>query len=192
MRQRPLIFLALAALTNGNIRITNLLPETRQPDILMLTLLERMGCQVRRGQTFVELSGTPQLKGGFEVSMKEMSDQALTVAALAPFADRPITICDVWHIRQHESDRIAVVCAALTQMDIQVEQFRDGLKVYPGTPKKARLHTHDDHRVAMSLALIGARVGGIELVEPNCVSKTCPNYFHLLTMLGLNIEYRSD
>jgi len=181
-------FLALAALTNGKIRIENLTYETKQPDIKMVDILEKMGCKITKGPSFIELEGVSQLKGGFEISMREMSDQTLTLAAIAPFADGPITIKDVEHIRHHESNRISVICESLTKLGIKVEEFRDGLKVCPGNPKPALLNTHDDHRVAMSLALIGSKVEGIRINDPGCVSKTCPDYFGILENLGLNIR----
>ncbi|MDM8099879.1 MULTISPECIES: 3-phosphoshikimate 1-carboxyvinyltransferase [Oceanobacillus] len=180
-------FLALAAVTNGRIRINGLTEKTKQPDIQMLEVFEQMGCRVTKGADFIELEGTMKLKGDFEISMKEMSDQALTLAAIAPFADGPITIKGVAHIRHHESDRISVICKALTQLGIITEEFNDGLKVYPGKPKPALLNTYDDHRVAMALALIGARAEGIELNDPGCVSKTFPPYFALLEDLGVRI-----
>lgn len=180
-------FLALAAVTNGRIRINGLTEKTKQPDIQMLEVFEQMGCRVTKGTDFIELEGAIKLKGDFEISMKEMSDQALTLAAIAPFADGPITIKDVAHIRHHESDRISVICKALTQLGIITEEFNDGLKVYPGKPKPALLNTYDDHRVAMALALIGARAEGIELNDPGCVSKTFPPYFALLEDLGVRI-----
>lgn len=184
-------FFALAAVTDGRIRITNLTVDTNQPDIKMLDVYERMGCRVIRGKDFVELTGTPNLIGGFGISMKEMSDQTLTLAALAPFASAPITMRDVEHIRHHESDRISAICTELRKMGIQVEEFQDGLTVYPGAPQAAVLDSYDDHRVAMSLALIGAKVPGIVIQDPGCISKTCPSYFDLLKELGISIEYVS-
>lgn len=180
-------FFALAAITNGRIRINNLSHQTKQPDIKMLDVFERMGCKVSKGEDFVELKGTPQLKGGFEISLREMSDQALTLAAIAPFADAPITITEVAHIRHHESDRLRVMCEALTQLKIQVEEFEDGLKVYPGSPVPTLLRSYDDHRMAMSLALIGAKARGIRIHDPGCVSKTCPTYFSMLQNLGIGV-----
>lgn len=180
-------FLALAAVTNGRIRIDNLTYETKQPDIKMVDVLEQMGCKVTKDSSSIELEGVTQLKGGFEISMREMSDQTLTLAAIAPFADGPITIKDVEHIRHHESNRISVISESLSRLGIKVQEFKDGLKVYPGIPKPTLLNTHDDHRVAMSLALIGSRVDGIKINDPGCVSKTCPQYFALLESLGINI-----
>ncbi|TSB45442.1 3-phosphoshikimate 1-carboxyvinyltransferase [Alkalicoccobacillus porphyridii] len=182
-------FFALAALTNSRIKVTNLTMDTNQPDIFMVDLYEKMGCKVTKGDTYIEVEGTDQLQGGFDISMKEMSDQTLTLAALAPFASGPITLRDVEHIRHHESDRISAICTELTKLGIKVEEFADGLTVYPGTPKPALLDSYDDHRVAMSLALIGLKVPGITINDPGCVSKTCPTFFDLLQDLGVAIEY---
>ncbi len=180
-------FFALAALTNGRVRINNLSYQTRQPDIQLVDIFEQMGCRVIRGEGFIELHGVEQLKGGFDISMKELSDQTLTLAAVAPFADGPIAIHGVPHIRHHECDRLAAITQLLTQMGIQVEEREDGLTVYPGQPKPAELYAYDDHRVAMSLALIGAKVPGIRILDPGCVSKTCPQYFQEIQKLGLQV-----
>ncbi|MFC7392630.1 3-phosphoshikimate 1-carboxyvinyltransferase [Scopulibacillus cellulosilyticus] len=182
-------FLALAAITNGRIKINNLLVDTNQPDIKMIDVYEKMGCKVVRGKDYVELTGTPTLQGGFEISMKEMSDQTLTLASIAPFASGPITLKDVEHIRHHESDRISAICTELNKLGIDVKEVEDGLTVYPGNPLPATLDSYDDHRVAMSLSLIGTRVPGIIINNPGCVSKTCPEYFELLSQLGINVEY---
>ncbi|WP_028612009.1 3-phosphoshikimate 1-carboxyvinyltransferase [Paenibacillus harenae] len=183
-------FWALAALTAGRIRIEGIdAAITRQPDIEMLDLLERMGCAVVRGKDFVEVRGTKQLKGDFTVSMRRWSDQTLTVAAMALFADGPVTLTDAAHIRHHECDRIAAICSELRKLGIRVYEHDDGLTVYPGRPEPALLDSHDDHRMAMALALIGAKAEGIRIADPGCVSKTCPDFFDRMSALGLCIEY---
>lgn len=182
--------LAYAALTEGYVRIANLDPRTRQPDIGFAGLLRRMGCKVGLDGGAVELWGPSRLRGGFEISMKEMSDQAMTLAAIAPFADAPITITGVAHIRTHECDRIAAICESLRKLGIQVEERDDGMTIHPGSPSAAALPTYDDHRVAMSLALIGAKVPGIRLLDPGCVSKTCPTFFDDMSRLGLQVRFK--
>jgi 3-phosphoshikimate 1-carboxyvinyltransferase len=178
-------FFALAAITNGKVRVNNLSYNTNQPDVKMVDVFERMGCKVIKGEGYIQLEGTDNLKGGFTISMKEMSDQTLTLAAISPFADGPITITDVAHIRHHESDRIHAMCESLRKLGIEVEEFDDGLKVYPGIPTPEVLSSYDDHRVAMSLSLIGAVIPGITVQNPGCISKTCPTYFDLLESAGL-------
>lgn len=182
-------FMALAAVTGGRVRITNLTMDTNQPDIYMTDVYEKMGCTVIRTDDYIEVQGPTQLKGGFEISMKEMSDQTLTLAVIAPFADGPLTLTEVEHIRYHESDRIHAICTELTKLGIQVEEYQDGLKVYPGTPVGTKLHSYDDHRVAMSLSLIGTKVPGVVIEDPGCVSKTCPNYYELLKQAGIETKF---
>lgn len=183
-------FWALAALTAGRIRTEGInAASTRQPDIEMLNVLERMGCTVVRGNDFVEVQGTKQLKGGFTISMKSWSDQTLTLAAMAPFVDGPITLTDAAHIRHHECDRIAAICSELRKLGIQIDEYHDGLTVYPGHPVPTLLDSHDDHRMAMALSLIGAKVGGIRIGDPGCVSKTCPDYFDRMAALGIQVEF---
>ncbi|MBE1443679.1 3-phosphoshikimate 1-carboxyvinyltransferase [Paenibacillus sp. OAS669] len=180
-------FWSLAAQTNGRVRIEGISDRTRQPDIEILDVLERMGCTVVRGDGFIEVAGPPRLKGGFTASMKRWSDQTLTIAALAPFADAPITLTDAAHIRHHECDRIAAICTELGKLGIRVEEHPDGLTVYPGKPQPALLDTYDDHRVAMALSLIAVKADGIRIADPGCVSKTCPDYWDRLSALGVEV-----
>lgn len=182
-------FWALAALTAGRVRIEGLdARRTRQPDAKLLEALMRMGCEVECGADFAEVRGASRLRGGFTLSMRRWSDQTLTMAAMAPFADGPITLTDAAHIRGHECDRIAAMCAELRKLGIRVDEHEDGMTVYPGQPRPTLLDSHDDHRMAMALALIGARVPGVAIADPGCVSKTCPDYFDRLAALGMDVR----
>ena len=184
-------FLTAAALTGGRVRITNVGYGSLQPDARFVDVLERMGCSVRRGPSFLEVTGPARLAGGFTADMRAMSDQALTLGAAAVFADAPVRVSGVPHIRRHESDRIAVFVSQMRCLGIQVEEHDDGFTVHPGQPQPgAVIDPHDDHRQAMAFALLGARVPGIRIGDPGCVSKTCPEYFQLLSRLGLSVVYR--
>ena len=179
-------FAALAAVTRGRITLLNCASSTRQPDYGFFAVLERLGVQVERKSDRTIISASGPLKGGFTVDMKPLSDATLTLAAIAPFADAPITITGVAHIRHHESDRIAAICQSLSKAGVSVDEHEDGLTVRPGKPKFATLSTFEDHRVAMSLAVMGIAGEGIELLDPGCVSKTCPTFFELLNGLGVD------
>jgi 3-phosphoshikimate 1-carboxyvinyltransferase len=159
-------FWALAALTAGRVLIEGINARTSQPDIEVLEVLEQMGCTILQGDSFIEVQGVKQLKGGFTLSMKKWSDQTLTIAAIAPFTDGPISLKDAAHIRHHECDRIAAICAELGKLGIRVEEHHDGLTIYPGQPMPALLDSHDDHRMAMALSLIGLRVKNIRITDP--------------------------
>lgn len=183
-------FLSAAALTEGTVRITNVGYHSLQPDARFIDVLEQMGCTCIKHDNYLEVTGPAQLRGGFTVDMKPMSDQAITIAALAPFADAPITVTNVPHIRHHESDRIAVICQALQQLGIKVEEHQDGFTVYPGQPQGAVLDPHDDHRQAMTYSLLALKVPGIIITDPGCVSKTCPGYFEELKKIGVSVTLK--
>lgn len=182
-------FAALAAVTGGRITLSNLKPGTRQPDFGFLEILEKLGAKVERKATGTTISGRGKLKGGFTVDMRPLSDATLTLAALAPFADAPITVTGVAHIRHHESDRIAAMCRSLEKLGVPVVEREDGMTISPAAPKFAALDTYEDHRIAMSLAVLGLAGSGVELEGPGCVSKTCPTFFDLIAGLGARVEH---
>lgn len=181
-------FFAAAALTGGRVRVKNIAYDTRQPDVHFVDVLKLLGCAVDISASGIEVRGPKTLRGGHTISMNEMSDQTLTLAFLAPFADAPITITEVGHIRHHESDRLAVICESLRALGIQVDEQADGVTIHPGVPKGTKLSSHDDHRVAMAQSLIGLRVNGVVIDDPGCVSKTCPTFFEKLREIGVEVE----
>jgi 3-phosphoshikimate 1-carboxyvinyltransferase len=184
-------FAALGAL-KGEVTIGNLRLETTQPDIAFLDVLKRMGCTVESGPAGVRVCGPKKLRGGFTIDMRAFSDSCLTLAAIAPFADAPIEISGVAHIRHHESDRIGVMARILTDLGVPVEERPDGLRISPGLARFGRIPTHDDHRVAMSLAVLGLAGSGVDLADPGCVSKTCPNFFELIGSLGADVVFQNE
>jgi len=78
---------------------------------------------------------------------------------------------------------VGAVVRELQRVGIRAEEEADGFVVHPGVPKPADIHTYDDHRMAMSFALLGLAVPGIRIADPGCVSKTFPNYFEVLETL---------
>ena len=182
-------FMALAAITGRTLRLDGISRQTDQPDIGMIDVLTRMGCRFETGPGYIEVTGPARLTGGFTVSMREMSDQALTLAAIAALADAPIAITDVAHIRGHESDRLHAIAESLTRLGIRVEEAPDGVRVHPGAVQPALVDSYDDHRVAMSLSLLGAVVPGIRVNNPGCVSKTFPQFYREIAKLGIDAEF---
>jgi 3-phosphoshikimate 1-carboxyvinyltransferase len=117
--------------------------------------------------------------------MRDISDTAQTLAAIAPFASSPTRIRGVAFIRAKETDRIAATCAELTRLGVDVQEHPDGLTIQPcASIRPATVQTYNDHRMAMAFALIGLRAPGVSIENPTCVSKTFPNYFKVLETLG--------
>ena len=115
--------------------------------------------------------------------MNDISDTVMTLAAVACFADGPTTIRNVAHIRHKETDRLAALAAELRRLGAGVEEFDDGLTITPGPLHGATVQTYNDHRMAMSLALVGLRMPGVVIDNPGCVAKTYPSFFTDLARL---------
>ncbi|MDE6356406.1 MAG: 3-phosphoshikimate 1-carboxyvinyltransferase [Clostridia bacterium] len=117
---------------------------------------------------------------GGKIDMGSFSDQALTLAAIAPYLKEPTEICGVAHIRRQECDRIAAIVQNLTAMGVKCEEFPDGVKICPSKPQPATIKTFGDHRVAMSFALTGLRADGIVIENCEVCAKTFADYFDIL------------
>ncbi|MEH2357994.1 3-phosphoshikimate 1-carboxyvinyltransferase [Nostoc sp.] len=169
-------FFAAAAVTGGRVRVKHLTKQSCQGDILWLNVLEQMGCQIKDGDDYTEVTGPKQLQG-IDIDMNDISDLVQTLGAIAPFASSPITIRNVEHIRYKETDRIKAVVTELRRLGVEVEEFADKLKIQPGPITPAAIETYHDHRMAMAFAVTGLKVPGIVIKDPGCTAKTFPDYF---------------
>ena len=125
---------------------------------------------------------------GLTVDMSSCSDQAITLAAIAPFADSPVTITGIGHIRGQESDRLSAIAENLTAMGIRSDERADSITIYPGVPKPAHIKTHDDHRLAMGFAITGLFAEGIVIENPSCCKKTFAEFFECLEEAVENLQ----
>lgn len=174
-------FFGLAAVTQGTVTVQGLNANALQGDIHFVRALEQMGCEVVWNDNSVTVVGRP-LKG-IDIDMNAISDTAQTLACVAPFATGPTRIRNVAHMRLKETDRVAAVVTELRKLGCNVEEHPDGMTIHPGPLIGGSVATYDDHRMAMSFALIGLRVPGIKIEDPGCTAKTYPTFFEDLERL---------
>ncbi|MDE0468921.1 MAG: 3-phosphoshikimate 1-carboxyvinyltransferase [Candidatus Poribacteria bacterium] len=175
-------FFAAAALTGGRVTVQHLNLDSAQGDLQFVHILEQMGCRTTVSNIGITVTGPRQLKG-IDVDMRTISDTALTLAAIAPFADSKVTIRNIEHTRWQETDRIHAMVTELRKLGVPVVEHRDGLEISPTSINPAAIDTYEDHRVAMAFSLVGLKTHGIRINNPDCVSKTFPNYFEVLREL---------
>ena len=171
-------FFGIAAITNSEIKVNNVCKNTMQGDIKLLEVLEKMGVSVSYGENHVLVKGSGKLRG-ITVDMHHMSDVAQTLAVVALFADGVTEIKNVYNMRIKETDRIKAVYNELTKLGAKITELEDGLIIEPAVKynENVEIDTYDDHRMAMSFSLAGLRIPGVKIKDPDCVSKTFPNYF---------------
>jgi 3-phosphoshikimate 1-carboxyvinyltransferase len=175
-------FFAAAAITGGRVTVEGLSRDSLQGDVAFCDCLARMGCEVEYGAGRITVVGRPLR--GIEVDMNAISDTVQTLAAVALFADGPTLIHNVAHIRHKETDRLAALATELRKLGAEVEEGPDRLRITPQPLRPAVIDTYDDHRMAMSLALVGLVQPGIVIRNPACTAKTYPGFFDDLAGLG--------
>lgn len=174
-------FYAMAPLLGIPVMVRHVHFDSLQGDVAFLHILEQMGCNSTETPDGILVEPpTTAAFHGVNVDMSACSDQAITLAAVAPFADSPTTITGIGHIRFQESNRIQAIVTELTKMGIRCEETDSSITIYPGTPNPSLVETYDDHRMAMGFSLIGLRSEGIVINNPDCCRKTFENYFEVL------------
>ncbi len=172
-------FWAAAAVTGGTVTTTNIHPKTtRQGDLRFLEILAQMGCHVESGRAHVTVGGGSLC--GIDADMSTMPDMVPTLAAIALFANGKTVIRNVPHLRYKESDRLAAVASEWRRLGSRIEELPDGLIIY-GNHKLhgTTLESHDDHRLAMALAVVGLKVPGVKIKNEGCVNKSFPQFWNL-------------
>lgn len=175
-------FWAAAALTGGQVTITNLSLDSPQGDLDFLAVLGRMGCRLRSSPEGLTVEGG-SLKG-IEMDMAAMPDLVPTLAVLAAYAAGETVISGVAHLRYKESDRLAAMVTELRKMGVKAEETPDGLHIVGGNPQGAEIDPHGDHRIAMSFAVAGLRTKGVLIRDPDCVAKSFPDFWEYLEKIS--------
>lgn len=172
-------FWGAAAVAGGNVITENIHPyNTRQGDIALLDILERMGCHVEKGHNRVIVEGGAL--SGVEADMGSMPDMVPTLAAVALFAEGKTVIRNVSHLRYKESDRLSDTAHEWRSLGARIEELEDGLVIHGGRSLTgAVVDPHNDHRLAMSLSIIGLKTGGVRIRDEGCVEKSFPSFWKL-------------
>ena len=184
-------FLAAAALAGRSVTVYGLGSGSLQGDLRFVHVLARMGADVALAEDSVTVNGASggQL-AGITVNMRDISDTVPTLAAIAPFADGPVRIEDVYNARIKECDRLEACAENLRALGVPVEVGRDWIEIHPSEPRPAHIACHGDHRIAMAFSITGLRTPGITLDDPGCVKKTFPGFHSALA--GLRAAWQHD
>jgi 3-phosphoshikimate 1-carboxyvinyltransferase len=185
-------FLGIAALHAGSsITITGLGSQSLQGDVQIAKILGRMGAAVTMQKQSMTVTGTDVLEG-VDVDLLDMPDQAQTIAVLSLFARGQTILRGLHTLRLKETDRLAALSNELQKFGAIVQVLgNDTLIIDP--PAKlipAEVDTYDDHRMAMSFAMVGTRLDGVVIKDAGCVSKTYPEFFEDVEKLGIGTDVR--
>lgn len=180
-------FFAIAALTESTITLQNLNPRSKQADMQLMESLEKLGSTIDRGDNSITIKG--KMIPNIDIDMEDFPDQVQTMAVLCAFVPGTSVIRGVRSLRIKETERVIAVQAELKKMGISTKATHDVLTIYGGLPEAAAINTYNDHRMAMSFAIAGTKVAGMQINDPHVVAKTVPHYWQMLKEIGITISY---
>ncbi len=170
-------FFLAAALCQGSVRVSPFSRRTLQGDGRFLHLLENLGCAVSSGESWVQVQGNPLPAGELVFDMGDMPDMVPTLAVLSALRPGRTIIRNAAHLRIKESNRLQAVAKEISKTGVQAEETGDGLVITGGTPRGADIETYDDHRIAMSFAVLGLAAPGMRIRNGGCVRKSFPGFW---------------
>jgi len=169
-------FFALAAVCGGRVRVKNLAEHSAQGDRQFLDALAAMGCQVTFGKEFITVERSGDLSG-ITFDMSSSPDTVQTLCMVAAMAQSPTTITGISHLKFKESDRINGTADRLRSLGGHVDVGEDNLTIHPAPLRGGPIDPANDHRTAMSFAVLGVGIGGITITDPACVNKSFPGFW---------------
>jgi 3-phosphoshikimate 1-carboxyvinyltransferase len=179
-------FLAAAAVTGQTVTIPGLGGLSPQGDLGFAEVLATMGAKVDARPDSITLTGPEQLSG-ITVDLHDLSDTMPTLAAIAPLAAEPVRIENIYNTRVKECDRLETCASNLRALGVPVETGEDWIRILPAQPRAGQVRAMRDHRIAMAFSVLGLRVAGLQVDDPQCVVKTCPGFYRLLD--GLTADW---
>ena len=177
-------FLAAAAIVPGTVAIKNPDLKSKVPESGFFKVLEKMGCKIVLDNDSIKITGTNNLKP-IDADMSSMPDSVQTLAVVALFADGTTRIRNIGNLKFKESDRINDTAAELRKLGANVEVNDDELIINKSNLHSAAIDSHNDHRMAMSFAVAGLKIGGIKIKNPDSVKKSFPQFFDKLNEIGI-------
>jgi 3-phosphoshikimate 1-carboxyvinyltransferase len=179
--------LTAAAVTGSTVTVKNLFPS-KQGDVEIIDVLERMGAKI----SWNKETGVAQITGnglkGTVFDAGATPDLVPTIAVLAACAEGTTVIENAEHVRYKETDRLHAMALELTKMGISVREEPDQLIVTGGTLRGAELHGWHDHRIIMALTIAGMVAGDTVIDTAEAVDISFPNFFEVMKELGAAIE----
>ncbi len=177
-------FLAAAAVAGGTVRIPHWPAATTQPGDVIREILSLMGVEVDLTDGLLSVTGTGALTA-VDLDLHDVGELTPTIAAMALFADGPVRLTGIGHLRGHETDRLAALAGNIRDVGGSADETDDGLVIRPQPLTGGMWPAWADHRMATAGAIIGLRVAGLLVDDIDSTAKTLPGFDRMWSdMLG--------
>jgi 3-phosphoshikimate 1-carboxyvinyltransferase len=176
-------FLLVAGAINGNLTVEGLSTESMQSDMVIIEALKKCGAKMEIGENQIHISASEL--NAFDFDATESPDLFPPLVALAAYCKGTSIIRGVSRLIYKESDRATALKDEFGKMNIAVEIKNDDMYITGGQPTGAHVESHEDHRIAMAVAVAALRAtGSVYIRDSQCVAKSYPHFFDDLRQLG--------
>jgi len=180
--------IAAAAILDSDITIENLFKDSQQGDKIILDIVQEMGAQVKSKKNMVTITGGGDLQG-VTVNLEDSPDLVPTVAVLGALSRGETIITGVEHARFKETDRLSTTAQELKKMGVDIVEKVDGLIINGNKDiQGAMVESHNDHRLAMALSLVGLKTGNVYVKNAQVHQISFPGFVGVMEKLGCKIE----
>ncbi|MER6765677.1 3-phosphoshikimate 1-carboxyvinyltransferase, partial [Amycolatopsis sp. NPDC000746] len=173
-------FVAAAVVGGGTVRVQGWPKQTTQPGDWLRGLVTELGAKATLDDTGLSVTGGGAFRG-IDLDLHEVGELTPVIAAMLCFAESPSSITGVAHLRGHETDRLTALATELSGLGAGVTELEDGLEITPAPMHGGVFHTYEDHRLVMAAAVLGLRVPGVLVENPDTVGKTFPKFVETWT-----------
>ena len=169
-----------------SVKVLGVGAQSIQGDIRFVDAARAMGAAITSGPNWLEIRRGSWPLQAIDMDCNHIPDAAMTLAAMALYANGTTTLRNIASWRVKETDRLAAMATELRKLGATVEEGADYITITPPADreawKPASIHTYDDHRVAMCFSLAAFNPAGVpvRIEDPKCVAKTFPGYFEAL------------
>jgi len=129
------------------------------------------------------VKGSELASGDYTFDLGSMPDMVPTLAVLAAMRPGRTVITNCAHLRIKESNRLQALATELNKTGVRIKETDDGLVIEGDAPRGAEIETYNDHRIAMSFAVLGLAIPGMRIKDENCVDKSFPGFWEELGKL---------
>ena len=169
-------WVVLALISGVKISLTNVNLPSLQGDEKIFQIAEEAGASVMCHSDRIEIEGI--INKGLTIDCREIPDLVPALTIMALFARQSVKLLNIEHLQYKESNRIEALQSNIARIGGKSEYEKGHLAIFPRKNYRgSRIDTFNDHRIAMSFAVAGARIPGIIIDNPQCVTKSYPNFW---------------
>ncbi|MDR3286627.1 MAG: 3-phosphoshikimate 1-carboxyvinyltransferase [Prevotellaceae bacterium] len=165
-----------AAAIGGEISVENLNIKSKQADVAMLDVLRLCGADINIENDKITVKKN-QLRA-FSFDASDCPDLFAAIVALAANCNGRSIIKGALRLKNKESDRAKILQQEFAKLNIKIELKDDEMYIFGGNINHATVNSHNDHRIAMALAVASINSNGSVIVEnAECVAKSYPDFW---------------